>query len=106
MTSEGQRVELHIRPVAQGLWGLVGLCGADQAQPEGQFRRGPWKTQARAESVLRSVAGTLMGRGFEPCPSDYVVWSVTAQRLARTIGTDPGAVGPSASEPVQFQPLA
>lgn len=105
MIQDGQRVELHIRPVAGGLWGLVALIGPDQGQPEGQCRRGPWKTQARAESALRSIAGTLMGRGFEPRPEDYVVWSVAAQRLVRLIETGATAAA-SSSETIQFDPLA
>lgn len=105
MINNGQRVELHIRPVTGGLWGLVALTGPDQGQPEGQLRRGPWKTQARAESVLRSVAGTLMERGFEPCPTDYVVWSVAAQRLVRLIDTGTAATA-SSLETIEFDPLA
>lgn len=107
MIRDGHRIELHIRPVGEGLWGLVALAGPDQGRPDGQFRRGPWKTQARAESVLRSVAGTMMGKGYEPCPGDYAVWSVTAQRLARTIGTaDAEHAGRSDADSDPFDPLA
>ncbi|WP_417567121.1 hypothetical protein [Marinobacter sp.] len=107
MVMDGHRIELHIRPVGEGLWGLVALAGPDQGRPDGQFRRGPWKTQARAESVLRSVAGTMMGKGYEPCPGDYAVWSVTAQRLARTIGTaDAEHAGRSDADSDPFDPLA
>jgi hypothetical protein len=107
MLQGGQRIELHIRPVGDGLWGLVALAGPDQGRPDGQFRRGPWKTQARAESVLRSIAGTMMGKGYEPCPGDYVVWSVTAQRLARTIGvTDTEAPAKPDTDSDPFEPLA
>lgn len=106
MISNGQRIELHIRPVGDGLWGLVALTGPDNGQPDGQLRRGPWKTAARAESVLRSLAGGLMGRGFEPCPADYAVWSVTAQRLARRIQADTVTAVSSSSEAIEFQPLA
>ena len=107
MVRDGHRIELHIRPVGSGLWGMEALAGPDRGRPDGQFRRGPWKTQARAESVLRSVAGTMMGKGYEPRPGDYAVWSVTAQRLARMIGTtgDEQAGRPDAdSDP--FDPLA
>jgi hypothetical protein len=106
MMSDGQRIELHIRPVGEGRWGLVALAGPDQGRPDGQFCRGPWPTQARAESVLRSIAGTMMGKGYEPCPADYVVWSVTAQRLARTIGTPEGAQASPKADPDPFNPLA
>jgi hypothetical protein len=105
MVKESQRIELHIRPVGDGRWGLVALSGPDKGRPDGQFRRGPWSTQARAESVLRSVAGTMMGKGFEPCPADYVVWSVTAQRLARTIGMPDDAPASPETDPDQFKPL-
>ncbi|PPI84881.1 hypothetical protein KEHDKFFH_06645 [Marinobacter maroccanus] len=105
MVKENQRIELHIRPVGDARWGLVALSGPDKGRPDGQFCRGPWSTQARAESVLRSVAGTMMGKGFEPCPADYVVWSVTAQRLARTIGMPDDAPASPETDPDQFKPL-
>lgn len=105
MVNENQRVELHIRPVGDGHWGLVALMGPDKGRPDGQFCRGPWPTQARAESVLRSIAGTMMGKGYEPRPGDYVVWSVTAQRLARTIGTTEPQDARSETDPDQFKPL-
>lgn len=105
MVKEGQRIELHIRPVSEGRWGLVALSGPDQGRPDGQFCRGPWPTQARAESMLRSVAGTMMGKGFDPMPGDYVVWSVTAQRLARVIGTPEPELADADAEPDQFKPL-
>ena len=105
MVKDGQRIELHIRPAGGGHWGLVALSGPDQARPDGQFCRGPWPTQARAESVLRSVAGTMMGKGYEPKPGDYAVWSVTAQRLARTIGVPQGEQATPDADPDQFKPL-
>lgn len=106
MMKDEQRIELHIRPVGDGVWGLVALAGPGQGRPDGQFCRGPWPTQARAESVLRSVAGTMMGKGYEPCPTDYVVWSVPAQRLARTIGSAKGFIpAPPSADSDQFKPL-
>lgn len=106
MVKDGQRIELHIRPVGDSHWGLVALAGPDQGRPDGQFCRGPWPTQARAESVLRSVAGTMMGKGYEPCPGDYAVWSVTAQRLARSIGVSGSdAADKPPTDPDQFSPL-
>ena len=105
MLKDGQRIELHIRPAGGGHWGLVALSGPDQGRPDGQFCRGPWPTQARAESVLRSVAGSMMGKGYEPKPGDYAVWSVTAQRLARTIGVPQGEQASPDADPDQFKPL-
>ena len=105
MLREDQRIELHIRPVGDGLWGLVALSGPDQGRPGGQFLRGPWRTVASAESVLRSIAGTMMGKGYDPKPGDYAVWSVTAQRLARTIGAPGAEQASSEADPDQFKPL-
>jgi hypothetical protein len=104
------RLELFIRPVGGAAWALVALTGPDHGQPERQFCQGPWKTQAKAESVLRSTAGALMGSGYQPYPSDYVVWSVVAQRLARGIGVNPEAGAAVRSrqfvpDPEQFEPL-
>ncbi|MCM0613585.1 hypothetical protein KFJ24_13965 [Marinobacter sediminum] len=100
------RLELFIKPVGEDTWALVALTGPDHGQPERQHCQGPWKTLARAESILRSTAGALMGNGYEPCPSDHVVWSVTAQRLARSISTKP-ATGARQKilDPEQFEPL-
>lgn len=105
MKTDNQRIELHIRPVGDGCWGLVALSGPDDGRPDGQLCRGPWPTQARAESVLRSVAGTMMGKGYDPKPGDYVVWSLTAQRIARTIATAADEPDNSESDPGQFSPL-
>lgn len=47
-----------------------------------------------------------MGNGYEARPSDYVVWSVTAQRLSRTIQTDQRIrVTTESVDPDQFEPL-
>lgn len=110
MVKGEHRLELFIKPVGGAAWALVALSGPGHSQPERQLCQGPWKTQARAESVLRSTAGTLMGDGYQPCPSDFVVWSVVAQRLARAIGVNP-KTGSSVSarrsvpNPDQFEPL-
>ncbi|MBW7471460.1 hypothetical protein QQF73_01395 [Marinobacter sp. M216] len=107
MVRREHRLELFIKPVGEGAWALVALTGPDRGQPERQHCQGPWRTLARAESVLRSTAGALMGNGYEPCPSDYVVWSVTAQRLARNIRTDQGAgAARTTLDPDQFEPIA
>jgi hypothetical protein len=47
----------------------------------------------------------MMGKGYEPKPGDYVVWSVTAQRLARTIGAPQGEQPSPDADPDQFNPL-
>lgn len=110
MMRDTHRLELFIRPVGGAAWVLVALAGPDHGQPERQLCQGPWNTPARAESVLRSTAGALMGNGYQPCPSDYVVWSVVAQRLARAIRVSPengpaaGARG-SVPDPDQFEPI-
>lgn len=104
------RLELFIKQVSERAWGLVILAGTDQGQPAGQRCQGPWTTLARAESALRSAAGTLMAGGYEARPSDYAVWSVAAQRVARNLK----AAGPVAAsqstlaplDPDQFDPLS
>ena len=106
MLRDDERIELHIRPVGDALWGLVALSGPDQGRPCGQLLRGPWRAVASAESALRGIAGTMMGKGYEPQPGDYVVWSVIAQRLARTITTPQADQVNLDADPDQFQPLA
>ena len=88
MVREQRRVELFIKPVGEDIWALVALSGAVDGQPEKHRCQGPYRSIAQAEAVLRSVAGALMGQDYQPQPNDYVVWSVMAQRLARTIRTD------------------
>ncbi|MBW0147811.1 PA4575 family protein [Marinobacter arenosus] len=106
MVRRDHRLELFIRPVGEGTWALVALTGPDQGQPERKHCQGPWSTLARAESVLRSTAGALMGNGYEPRPSDYVVWSVTAQRLARALRPDQASgTDRHTLDPDQFEPL-
>ena len=46
-----------------------------------------------------------MGKGYDPKPGDYAVWSVTAQRLARTIGAPGAEQASSEADPDQFKPL-
>ncbi|WP_286221459.1 hypothetical protein [Marinobacter apostichopi] len=106
MVREQQRLELFIKPLAEQAWGLVVLAGPDQGRPERQQCQGPWKTLAQAESALRRTAGALMGNGYEARPSDYVVWSVTAQRLSRSIRADQSSRATTESvDPDQFEPL-
>lgn len=107
MLRGADRLELHIRPLADGGWVLVALSGPDQGQPAGHHCQGPYQTQSRVESILRSTAGNLMQQGFEPCPSDHVVWPVTAQRLVRSLREFPGDQGSCRlPDPEHFQPLA
>ncbi len=106
MMRQQQRLELFIKPLAEQAWGLVVLAGPDQGRPERQQCQGAWKTLAHAESALRRTAGALMGNGYEARPSDYVVWSVTAQRLSRTIQPDQGSrASTELLDPDQFEPL-
>lgn len=101
MGRESQRLELFVKQISEQAWGLVILVGAERGQPEGQRCQGPWATQARAESALRSAAGTLMAGGYEARPSDYAVWSVAAQRVARTLK----AVDPTRASHLTLSPL-
>jgi len=106
MVRGADRLELHIRPLADDGWVLVALSGPAQGQPARHHCQGPYQTLARVESVLRSTAGTLMGLGFEPCPSDHVVWPVVAQRLVRSLRDFPGDRGSCrVPDPEHFEPI-
>lgn len=101
-----RRVELFIKPVGEEAWALVALSGPAVGQPEKHRCQGPYRSINRAESVLRSVAGALMGNDYQPQPRDYVVWSVMAQRCARTIRTDRDAsAGTFHFDPDQYEPI-
>lgn len=106
MVRDLRRVELFIKPVGDDIWALVALSGSMDGQPEKHRCQGPYRSVAQAEAVLRSVAGALMGQNYQPHPQDYVVWSVMAQRLARTIRTDRDAsAGSFHFDPDQYEPI-
>lgn len=106
MARDGRRVELFIKPIGDDIWALVALSGPQAGQPEKHRCQGPYHTTAQAEAVLRGIAGALMGEDYQPQPGDYVVWSVTAQRLARTIRTDREASeGNYQFDPDQYEPI-
>ena len=106
MVRGADRLEFYIRPLADEGWVLVALSGPDQGQPVRHHCQGPYRTLARVESVLRSSAGNLMQQGFEPCPSDHVVWAVTAQRLVRTLRDLPADRDScKIPDPEHFEPL-
>lgn len=106
MVRDQRRVELYIKPVGEDIWALVALSGSVDDQPEKHRCQGPYRSITQAEAVLRSVAGALMGQDYQPQPHDYVVWSVVAQRLARTIRTDRDAsAGSFHFDPDQYEPI-
>jgi len=77
MLRDQRRVELFIKPIGDDVWALVALSGPLNGQPEKHRCQGPYRSITRAEGVLRSIAGALMGDDYQPQPHDYVVWSVT-----------------------------
>lgn len=106
MIRDQRRVELFIKPVGEETWALVALSGPVGGQPEKHRCQGPYRSITQAEAVLRSVAGALLESGYQPQPQDYVVWSVMAQRCARTIRTDRDAsVGTFQFDPDQYEPI-
>ncbi|MEX2474641.1 hypothetical protein [Marinobacter sp.] len=101
-----RRVELYVKQVAADAWALVALSGADTGQPQKQRCQGPFRSVARAEAVLRVIAGALLEDNYEPKPADPVVWSVSAQRLARNLRTDNAAIDSHClSDPDQYEPI-
>nr|WP_284047992.1 hypothetical protein [Marinobacter sp. ATCH36] len=106
MLRDQRRVELFIKPIGDNVWALVALSGSLNGQPEKHRCQGPYRSITQAESVLRSVAGALMGKDYQPQPHDYVVWSVMAQRCARTIRIDRDAsAGTFHFDPDQYEPI-
>ena len=105
-----QRLELFLKQVGAQDWGVVVLAGSSQGRPERQRCQWPLATLAQAESALRSTAGALMASGFEARPAEYVVWSVAAQKVLRTLKTSPSVTSsrtPSRPlDPDEFDPLA
>ncbi len=106
MVRDGRRVELFIKPVGEDIWALVALSGTQSGQPEKHCCQGPYRSIGQAEAVLRAVAGALLESDYQPRPGDHVVWSVPAQRLARTIRTDRTASdGSCLFDPDQYEPI-
>lgn len=106
LSREGWRIELHVKPVGEDVWALVALSGAQDSQPQRRKCQGPYHSASQAEAALRGVAGSLMGDAFTPNPHTHAVWSVQAQREARTIrkGRSENA-GDYAFDPDQHEPL-
>ncbi|MDX1634858.1 MAG: hypothetical protein R3280_09490 [Marinobacter sp.] len=106
MTRRERRVELHIKQVGEGIWALVAMAGPDEHQPERHRCQGPYKSATQAEAALRGVAGSLLETGYEAQSGSHVVWSVTAQRLARGIRRDRDTgEGSSPFDPDPHEPL-
>ncbi|MAA64545.1 MAG: hypothetical protein CL581_07195 [Alteromonadaceae bacterium] len=103
---DGRRIELHVKPVGEDTWALVALSGPDNGQPEWHKCQGPYRSASQAESALRGVAGSLLAKSYDPAPSLHVVWTVSAQRHARTIRRDRDASeGHYIFDPEQHEPL-
>ncbi len=101
-----RRVELHIKNIGEDIWALVAMSGADEHPPERHSCQGPYHSAAQAEAALRAVAGTLLGESYDARPADHVVWSVVAQRLARSIRRDRDAsTGNYQFDPDQHEPI-
>lgn len=106
LTRRERWVELHVKAVGDEAWAVVALSGTCAGQPEKHRCQGPYRSVAQAEAALRGIAGALLGDSFEPRPGEHVVWSVTAQRLARTIRTDSAGNGSSCHfDPDQYEPI-
>lgn len=106
MRRDDRRIELHVKPVGEEIWALVLLSGPATGQPERHKCQGPYRSAAQAEAALRGVAGSLLAQSYDPEPKAHVVWSVNAQRHARTIRRDRDAgEGGYAFDPDQHEPL-
>ena len=101
-----RRVELHIKAVGDEIWALVALSGKEHGQPDRQRCQGPYHSSRQAEAALRGIAGALLGQSYDACPQAHAVWSVAAQRLARTIRTERDAhTGNYLFDPEQIEPI-
>ncbi|MDX1801711.1 MAG: hypothetical protein R3303_12325 [Marinobacter sp.] len=101
-----RRVELHIKNVSEDIWALVAMSGSDEHPPEHHRCQGPYRSAAQAEAALRAVAGSLLGESYDARPDAHVVWSVVAQRLARSIRRERDAsTGRYPFDPDQHEPF-
>ena len=106
LTRRERRVELHIKSVGGDTWALVAMSGPAVQHPERHRCQGPYHSAAQAEAALRGVAGALLGESYEAHPESHVVWSVVAQRLARSIREDRDAnEGNYHFDPDQHEPI-
>ncbi|MGM0768565.1 MAG: hypothetical protein ACQEV6_11105 [Pseudomonadota bacterium] len=101
-----RRVELYVKQVSDNTWAVVALSGTDAGQPQKQRCQGPYQSVGRAEAVLRAIAGALLEDDYDPRPADHVVWSVSAQRLARDLRTDSATIDARyLFDPDQYEPI-
>ena len=106
LVREERRVELYVKQVGESTWAVVALTGTDTGQPQKQRCQGPYRSVGRAEAVLRAIAGALLEDDYDPRPADHVVWSVMAQRLARSLRTDSMAIDARyLFDPDQYEPI-
>lgn len=84
LAASGKRIELHIRPVEDGLFCLIALGGISKEQPYKIKSQGPYHRAQQARGAANAIIGALNSRGY--CTSQCSPhWQLPAQRELRKI---------------------
>ncbi len=84
LAASGKRIELHIKPVEEGLFSLIALGGISNEQPHKVKSQGPYHRSQQALGAANAIINALTSRGY--CISESVTqWQIPAQRQLRKI---------------------
>ncbi|WP_299979540.1 hypothetical protein [uncultured Pseudoteredinibacter sp.] len=84
LAASGKRIELHIKPVEDGLYSLIALGGISDEQPHKVKSQGPYHRCQQALGAANAIINALISRGY--CVSETVAqWQIPAQRQLRKI---------------------
>lgn len=84
LAASGKRIELHIKPVEDGLYSLIALGGISDEQPHKVKSQGPYHRSQQALGAANAIINALTSRGY--CISENTAqWQIPAQRQLRKI---------------------
>lgn len=84
LAASGKRIELHIKPVEDGLYSLIALGGISDEQPHKIKSQGPYHRSQQALGAANAIINALGSRGY--CISESMPqWQIPAQRQLRKI---------------------
>ncbi|MCV6615555.1 MAG: hypothetical protein OIF35_11295 [Cellvibrionaceae bacterium] len=84
LAASGKRIELHIKPLNEGLFCLIALGGISNEQPHKIKSQGPYQRSQQAVGAANAIINALTSRGY--CYSETnCQWTLQAQRQLRSM---------------------